>query len=80
MIKGSVVFPESMIKVGSCLKDCIVDSRCYIEKGSFIEKGAILGSSVQLGPFSRVKSKRAIYNRAVILPDSIVDSDYPIVV
>lgn len=80
MIKGSVIFPESIVKSGSCLKECIVDSRCYIEKGSFIERGAILGSSVQLGPFSRVKSERSIYNSAVILPDAIVDSDYPIVV
>jgi len=78
-IKGSVIFPDSIIKASSCLKDCIVDSRCCVEKGSFIEKGAILGSSVQLGPFSRVKSKRSIYNSVVILPDSIVDSDYPIV-
>ncbi|BDZ66583.1 NDP-sugar synthase [Methanobacterium ferruginis] len=78
-IKGSVIFPESMIKASACLKDCIVDSGCCVEKGSFIERGAILGSSVQLGPFSRVKSGRSIYNSVVILPDSIVDSDYPIV-
>jgi mannose-1-phosphate guanylyltransferase len=80
VVKGSVVFPDSTIKASSCLKDCIVDSGCHVEQGSFIERGAILGSSVQLGPFSRVKSKRIIYNSAVILPDSIVDSDYPIVV
>ncbi|MCC7550606.1 MAG: NDP-sugar synthase [Methanobacterium sp.] len=78
-IKGSVIFPESMIKASACLKDCIVDSGCCVEKGSFIERGAILGSSVQLGPFSRVTSGRSIYNSVVILPDSIVDSDYPIV-
>lgn len=78
-IKGSVIFPDSTIKASSCLKDCIVDSGCCVEKGSFIERGAILGSSVQLGSFSRVRSKRTIYNSAVILPDSIVDSDYPIV-
>lgn len=79
IIKGSVIFPDSTIKASSCLKECIVDSGCQVERGSFIERGAILGSSVQLGPFSRVKSKRSIYNSAVILPDSIVDSDYPIV-
>jgi len=78
-IKGSVIFPDSTIKASSCLKDCIVDSGCSVEQGSFIERGAILGSSVQLGPFSRVRSKRSIYNSVVILPDSIVDSDYPIV-
>jgi len=79
IIKGSVIFPESIIKTSSCLKDCIVDTGCCVEKGSFIERGAILGSSVQLGPFSRVTSGRSIYNSVVILPDSIVDSDYPIV-
>ncbi|WP_431062424.1 sugar phosphate nucleotidyltransferase [Methanobacterium sp.] len=78
-IKGSVIFPDSTIKASSCLKECIVDSGCCVEKGSFIERGAILGSSVQLGSFSRVRSKRTIYNSAVILPDSIVDSDYPFV-
>ncbi len=78
-IKGSVIFPESIIKASSCLKECIVDTGCCVERGSFIERGAILGSSVQLGPFSRVTSGRSIYNSAVILPDSIVDSDYPIV-
>lgn len=79
-IKGSVIFPDSTIKEGSYLKDCIVDSGCTIEKGSFIERGAILGSHVHLGPFSRVRSKRTIFNSTVILPESIVDSDYPIVV
>lgn len=79
-IKGSVIFPNSTIKEGSYLKDCIVDSGCTIEKGSFIERGAILGSHVHLGSFSRVRSKRSIFNSAVILPESIVDSDYPIVV
>jgi mannose-1-phosphate guanylyltransferase len=78
-IKGSVIFPDSTIKEGSYLKDCIVDSGCNIEKGSFIERGAILGSNVHLGSFSRVRSKRSIYNSTVILPESIVDSDYPIV-
>lgn len=78
-IKGCVIFPESTIKASSCLKDCIVDSGCCVEQGSFIERGAILGSSVKLGPFSRVRSKRFIYNSVVILPESIVDSDYPIV-
>lgn len=78
-IKGSVIFPESIIKASSCLKECIVDTGCCVERGSFIERGAILGSYVQLGPFSRVTSGRSIYNSAVILPDSIVDSDYPIV-
>lgn len=79
-VKGSVVFPDSKVKEGSYLKDCIVDSSCTIEKGSFIESGAILGSNVRLGSFSRVKSRRSIYNSTVILPESIVDSDYPIVV
>ena len=79
-IKGSVIFPDSTIKEGSYLKDCIVDSGCTIEKRSFIERGAILGSHVHLGSFSRVRSKRTIFNSTVILPESIVDSDYPIVV
>lgn len=79
-IKGSVIFPDTTIKEGSYLKDCIVDSGCNIERGSFIERGAILGSNVQLGSFSRVRSKRSIFNSTVILPESIVDSDYPIVV
>jgi glucose-1-phosphate thymidylyltransferase long form len=78
-IKGSVIFPDSTIKEGSYLKDCIVDSGCNIERGSFIERGAILGSNVHLGSFSRVRSKRSITNSTVILPESIVDSDYPIV-
>ncbi|MCE5215182.1 MAG: NDP-sugar synthase [Methanobacterium sp.] len=78
-IKGSVIFPDSIIKEGSYLKDCIVDCNCNIEKNSFIERGAILGSNVHLGSFSRVMSKRSIYNSTVILPESIVDSDYPIV-
>ena len=78
-IKGSVIFPDSTIKEGSYLRDCIVDSCCTIEKGSFIERGAILGSHVHLGSFSRVRSKRSIFNSTVILPESIVDSDYPIV-
>jgi len=79
-VKGSVVFPDSKVKEGSYLKDCIVDSSCTIERGSFIESGAILGSNVRLGSFSRVKSRRSIYNSTVILPESIVDSDYPLVV
>lgn len=79
-IKGSVIFPDSTIKEGSYLKECIVDSGCNIDRGSFIERGAILGSHVHLGSFSRVRSKRSIYNSTVILPESIVDSDYPIVV
>lgn len=78
-VKGSVIFSDSNVKEGSYLKDCIVDSGCTIERGSFIEKGAILGSNVQLGSFSRVRSQRSIYNSTVILPESIVDSDYPIV-
>lgn len=78
-IKGSVIFPESLIKEGSYLKDCIVDSNCIIERGSFIERGAILGSHVHLGSYSRVRSERSIFNSTVILPESIVDSDYPIV-
>lgn len=79
-VKGSVIFPDSTIKEGSYLKDCIVDSGCNIDRGSFIERGAILGSHVHLGSFSRVRSKRSITNSTVILPESIVDSDYPIVV
>lgn len=78
-IKGSVVFDNSIIKECSYLKDCVVDSCCNIERGSFIERGAILGSNVHLGPFTRVRSKRSIYNSTVILPEAIVDSDYPIV-
>jgi mannose-1-phosphate guanylyltransferase len=78
-IKGSVVFSGSEIGTNSFLKDCIVDSGCRIEKGSFIERGAILGSSVHLGPFCRVHSKRLISNRIKILPESIIDSNYPIV-
>lgn len=78
-IKGSVIFPDSIIKEGSYLKDCIVDSDCTIERGSFIERGAILGSHVHLGSYSRVRSKRSIFNSTVILPESIIDSDYPIV-
>lgn len=78
-IKGSVIFPDSIIKEGSYLKDCIVDSDCTIERGSFIEKGAILGSKVHLGSYSRVRSKRSIFNSTVILPESLIDSDYPIV-
>lgn len=78
-IKGSVIFENSIIEEGSYLKDCVVDSGCNIEKGSIIERGAILGSNVHLGPFTRVRSKRSIYNSTVILPEAIVDSDYPIV-
>lgn len=78
-VKGSVIFPDSIVKEGSYLKDCIVDSSCTIERGSFIEKGAILGRHVHVGSFSRVRSKRSITNSTVILPESIVDSDYPIV-
>lgn len=79
-IKGSVIFPDCLIKEGSYMKDCIVDSNCVIERGSFIERGAILGSHVHLGSYSRVRSQRYIFNSTVILPESIVDSDYPIVV
>jgi len=79
-VKGSVIFPDSEVKEGSYLKNCIVDSYCTIERGSFIESGAILGSNVELGSFSWVRSKRSIYNSTVILPESIIDSDYPIVV
>lgn len=79
-IKGSVLFSDSVIKKASYLKDCIVDSGCIIEQGSFIERGAILGSKVHLGSYSRVRSERSIYNSTVILPESILDSDYPIVV
>jgi mannose-1-phosphate guanylyltransferase len=78
-VKGSVIFSDSEIGTNSFLKDCIVDSGCKIEKGSFIEKGAILGGSVHLGPFCRVHSKRLISNRIKILPESIIDSNYPIV-
>jgi NDP-sugar pyrophosphorylase family protein len=77
-IKGSVIFPDSEIGTNSFLKDCIVDSECHIEKGSFIERGAILGSSVHLGPYCRVHSKRLISNKIKILPESIIDSNYPI--
>jgi mannose-1-phosphate guanylyltransferase len=77
-IKGSVVFSDSEIGTNSFLKDCIVDSGCQIEKGSFIERGAILGSSVHLGPYCRVHSKRLISNKIKILPESIIDSHYPI--
>lgn len=78
-VKGSVIFSDSIIQTSSYLKDCIVDSNCRIERGSFIENGAVLGGSVHLGPHSRVGSKRSISNSNVILPQSIVDSDYPIV-
>lgn len=78
-VKGSVIFPDSIIQTSSYLKNCIVDSNCRIERGSFIENGAVLGGSVHLGPHSRVGSERSISNSNVILPKSIVDSDYPIV-
>lgn len=78
-IKESVVFQDSIIKNNAYLRECIVDTECHIERGAFIEKGAILGSSVHLGSHSRIRSKRSIYNSNVILPKSIVDSDYPIV-
>jgi len=78
-VKGSVIFSDSIIQTSSYLKDCIVDSNCRIERGSFIENGAVLGGSVHLGPHSRVGSERSISNSNVILPQSIVDSDYPIV-
>ncbi|MBW4258132.1 NDP-sugar synthase [Methanobacterium sp. YSL] len=78
-VKGSVIFSDSIIQNSSYLKDCIVDSNCRIERGSFIENGAVLGGSVRLGPHSRVGSERYISNSNVILPQSMVDSDYPIV-
>lgn len=78
-IKESVIFQDSIIKNNAYLRECIVDTECHIEKGAFIEKGAILGSSVHLGSHSRIRSERSIYNSNVILPKSIVDSDYPIV-
>lgn len=78
-VKGSVIFSDSIIQTNSYLKDCIVDSNCRIERGSFIENGAVLGGSVHLGSHSRVGSERSISNSNVILPQSIVDSDYPIV-
>jgi NDP-sugar pyrophosphorylase family protein len=78
-VKGSVIFSNSLIQTSSYLKDCIVDSNCRIERGSFIENGAVLGGFVHLGPHSRVGSERSISNSNVILPQSIVDSDYPIV-
>jgi glucose-1-phosphate thymidylyltransferase long form len=77
-IQGSVILPDSIIKAHSYLKDCIIDSKCILERGCVLEKGVILGSSVQMGPYSLVKSNRSITNKIEILRDSIIDSDYPI--
>ncbi len=76
-ILGSVILPDSIIKAHSYLKDCIIDSKCILEHGCVLEKGVILGSSVQMGPYSLVKSNRSITNKIEIFGDSIVDSDYP---
>jgi mannose-1-phosphate guanylyltransferase len=74
-IKGSVIFPNTLIKANSHLKDCIIDKKCILERCSVIGRGAILGSSVLIGNHSTIKSDTSIYNEVEIFADSIVDSD-----
>ncbi len=74
-IKGSVIFPNTLIKANSHLKDCIIDKKCILERCSVIGKGAILGSSVLIGNHSIIRSDTSIYNEVEIYADSIVDSD-----
>jgi mannose-1-phosphate guanylyltransferase len=74
-IKGSVIFPNTLIKANSHLKDCIIDKKCILERCIVIGRGAILGSSVLIGNHSTIKSDTSIYNEVEIFADSIVDSD-----
>ncbi len=74
-IKGSVIFPNTLIKANSHLKDCIIDKKSVLERCSVIGRGAILGSSVLIGHHSTIRSDTSIYNEVEIYPDSIVDSD-----
>lgn len=75
-VKGSVILSDTKIRTNSHLKDCIVDSKCTLDEGCIIEKGVILGNSVEMGPYSLVRSNSSITNKIKILPESIVDSDY----
>jgi glucose-1-phosphate thymidylyltransferase long form len=75
-VKGSVILSDTKIRASSHLKDCIVDSECTLDKGCVIEKGVILGNSVEMGPYSLVRSNSSITKKIRILPESIVDSDY----
>jgi len=74
-IKGSVIFPNTLIKANSHLKDCIIDKKSILERCSVIGKGAILGSSVLIRHHSTIRSNTSIYNEVEIYSDSIVDSD-----
>jgi len=74
-IKGSVIFPNNLIKANSHLKNCIIDKKCILERCSVIERGAILGSSVLIGHHSTIRSDTSIYNEVEIYSDSVVDSD-----
>lgn len=74
-IKGSVVFPKTLIKANSHLNDCVVDEDCVLDRCSVIEKGSILGSSVLIGPNSTIRSDTSIYNEVEIYADFVVDSD-----
>lgn len=77
-VTGSVILSDTKIMANSHLKECIIDSECVLDKGCIIEKGVILGNSVQMGPHSLIKSNRSITNKIEILPESIIDSDYPL--
>lgn len=74
-IKGSVVFPKTLIKANSHLNDCVVDEDCVLDRCSVIERGSILGSSVLIGKNSTVRSDTSIYNEVEIFADFVVDSD-----
>lgn len=74
-IKGSVVFPKTLIKANSHLNDCVVDEDCVLDRCSVIERGSILGSSVLMGANSTIRSDTSIYNEVEIYADFVVDSD-----
>ncbi|MCK9152305.1 sugar phosphate nucleotidyltransferase [Methanobacterium alcaliphilum] len=77
-IEGSVIFSKSIINSNSHLKNCIIDSECILDSGCVIEKGALLGNSVHVGPSSLISSNRSITNKVKILPESHVDSNFPL--
>jgi NDP-sugar pyrophosphorylase family protein len=75
VVKGAVIFPNTLIKANSHLEDCIIDTKSILERCSIIGSGAVLGSSVLIGQHSTIRSDTSIYNEVEIFADSVVDSD-----
>jgi mannose-1-phosphate guanylyltransferase len=75
VVKGAVIFPNTLIKANSHLEDCIIDKKSILERCSIIGSGAVLGSSVLIGQHSTIRSDTSIYNEVEIFADSVVDSD-----